>query len=160
MWCQTPARYIAGSYQNQDALGTNQPVLDALSQSSSASFVARACRFGYSLLMDMHSMPHEAVAHLGNSKQGIEVVLGDRYGASADIAFGDLIEQAFENNGFRVSRNVPFAGAYITQHYGQPEQSKHVVQVEIDRTLYLDEGSIRPSENFEVMKTRLRGVLR
>ena len=116
-------------------------------------------RFGYSLLMDMHSMPHDAVAHLGTSNKRIEVVLGDRYGASADIALGDLIEQAFENNGFRVSRNVPFAGAYITQHYGQPLQSKHVVQVEIDRTLYLDEGSIRPSENFEVMKTRLRGVL-
>ena len=58
-----------------------------------------------------------------------------------------------------MSRNVPFAGAYITQHYGQPLQSKHVVQVEIDRTLYLDEGSVKPSENFEVMKTRLRGVL-
>ena len=116
-------------------------------------------RFGYSLLMDMHSMPHDAVAHLGNSNKRIEVVLGDRYGSSADIALGDLIEKAFENNGFRVSRNVPFAGAYITQHYGQPEQSKHVVQVEIDRTLYLDEGSVKPSENFEVMKTRLRGVL-
>jgi len=122
--------------------------------------LARAhARFGYSLLIDMHSMPHDAVARLGKPNKGIEVVLGDRYGASADIVWGDLIEQAFACNGFRVSRNVPFAGAYITQHYGQPARSKHVVQVEIDRTLYLDEGNVRPSENFEIMKTRLKGVL-
>ena len=104
-------------------------------------------------------MPHDAVSHLGNSNKRIEVVLCDRYGASADIALGNLIEQAFERNGFCVSRNVPFAGAYITQNYGKPGQSKHVVQVEIDRTLYLDESSVRPSENFEVIKTRLKGVL-
>ena len=60
---------------------------------------AHAC-FGYSLLIDMHSMPHEAVAHLGKPNQGIDVVLGDRYGASADIALGDLIEQAFETHKF------------------------------------------------------------
>ena len=115
--------------------------------------------FGYFVLIDMHSMPHDAVAHLGKPNHGIDVVLGDRYGASADIVLGDLIEQAFESEGFRVSRNVPFAGAYITQRYGQPGQSKHVVQVEIDRTLYLDEGDVRPSESFDNMKARLKAVL-
>lgn len=148
-----------GKLSKQDALARIdqywRPYHRALQQ-----LLARAHdRFGYSLLIDMHSMPHDAVAHLGNSNKSIEVVLGDRYGASADTALGDLIEKAFENYGFCVSRNVPFAGAYITQHYGQPGQSKHVVQVEIDRTLYLDEGSVSPSENFEVMKTRLSNVL-
>ena len=119
---------------------------------------AHAC-FGYSLLIDMHSMPHEAVAHLGKPNQGIDVVLGDRYGASADIALGDLIEQAFETHKFRVSRNVPFAGAYITQRYGQPGQSKHVVQVELDRALYLDEVEVAPSERFEELKDCLKSVL-
>ena len=117
---------------------------------------AHAC-FGYSLLIDMHSMPHEAV-HILKPNQGIDVVLGDRYGASADIAFGDLIEQAAETHKFRVSRNVPFAGAYITQRYGQPGQSKHVVQVELDRALYLDEVEVAPSEALK-LKDRLKSVL-
>ncbi|MGA0371943.1 MAG: N-formylglutamate amidohydrolase, partial [Paracoccaceae bacterium] len=81
-------------------------------------------------------------------------------GASADIALGDLIEQAFETQKFRVSRNVPFAGAYITQRYGQPGQSKHVVQVELDRALYLDEVEVAPSERFGELKDRLKSVLR
>ena len=148
-----------GKLSKQDALARIDQYWSPYHRALQRLLARAHARFAYSLLIDMHSMPSDAVAHLGKPNKGIEVVLGDRYGASADIAFGDLIERAFEGNGFRVSRNVPFAGAYITQRYGQPGRSKHVVQVEIDRSLYLDEDNIRPSENFEVMKTRLRGVL-
>ena len=148
-----------GKLSKQDALARIDQYWSPYHRALQRLLARAHARFAYSLLIDMHSMPNDAVAHLGKPNKGIEVVLGDRYGASTDIALGDLIEQAFEGNGFRVSRNVPFAGAYITQRYGQPVRSKHVVQVEIDRSLYLDEDNIRPSENFEVMKTRLRGVL-
>jgi N-formylglutamate amidohydrolase len=65
------------------------------------------------------------------------------------------IEQAFVSAGFKVARNAPFAGAYITQHYGRPSRRQHVVQVEIDRALYMDEAAIRPLPEFASVKRRL-----
>ncbi len=115
--------------------------------------------FGYSLLIDMHSMPYEAVSHMNNTQQSMEVVIGDRFGASANIVFADVIENVFENHGFSVSRNIPFAGAYITQRYGHPKKSKHAIQIELNRKLYLDEEKILPSENFKNFKDRLEKVI-
>ena len=115
--------------------------------------------FGYSLLIDMHSMPHEAVEHISNKQQGVEVVIGDRFGASANIALTDMIENVFEKHCFRVSRNIPFAGAYITQRYGQPTKSRHAIQIELNRGLYLNEEKVLPSANFKNFKDRLEKVL-
>lgn len=64
----------------------------------------------------------------------------------------DAVESAFTAVGLRVARNSPFAGAYVTQHYGRPSRHQHVIQVEIDRRLYMDEATIRPSEDFAAFK--------
>jgi N-formylglutamate deformylase len=58
-----------------------------------------------------------------------------------------------------VARNTPFAGAYVTQAYGRPLMDQHVVQVEIDRSLYMDEAMIQPSSQFETLRRRLAGVV-
>ncbi|WP_122074251.1 N-formylglutamate amidohydrolase [Pseudophaeobacter sp. EL27] len=106
-------------------------------------------RFGHSVLIDCHSMPHEAVATLPARGSVLpEVVLGDRFGASAGAAVMDQIEEAFVGAGLRVARNAPFAGAYITRTYGRPSRGQHAVQVEIDRSLYMNEAKVRPNENF------------
>jgi N-formylglutamate amidohydrolase len=110
-------------------------------------------RFGKVILLDWHSMPHEAIE--GFSQGGSptpDVVLGDRFGAAADGLLVAQIEDAFALEGLRVSRNSPFAGAYITQHYGRPAQGQHVVQVEIDRSLYMDEVTLQPRADFEAVK--------
>ncbi|MFV2003305.1 MAG: N-formylglutamate amidohydrolase, partial [Paracoccaceae bacterium] len=65
------------------------------------------------------------------------------------------IEAAFGDAGLRVTRNTPFAGAYTAQHYGRPSRAQHVIQIEIDRSLYMDEATIRPNANFD----ELRGVI-
>ena len=73
--------------------------------------------FGQTILIDCHSMPHEAMDSVARS--GIrrpEVVLGDRFGAAADEAIVDRVEEAFRDAGLVVTRYTPFAGAYITQH--------------------------------------------
>ena len=116
-------------------------------------------QFGYSLLVDMHSMPHEAIAYLGRLQRGAQIVLGDRFGASADLALVEIVETALAESGLCVSRNVPFAGAYITQNYGRPGQSRHVVQIEIDRSLYLDEGSVELSEDFHDFRKQIGTAL-
>lgn len=105
--------------------------------------------FGCSILIDCHSMPHEAIeAHSKPGKPKPEVVLGDRFGAAAGGDVMDRVEAAFVGAGLRVVRNAPFAGAYITQAYGRPQSNQHVVQIEIDRALYLDETRVEPSRNF------------
>ena len=106
--------------------------------------------FGRAVLVDFHSMPHEAVqsvAQVGFSRP--EVVLGDRFGAAAGGDIVDRIETIFLEAGLRVSRNAPFAGAYITQVYGRPSRGHHAIQIEIDRALYMNEQFVRPNGNFD-----------
>jgi N-formylglutamate deformylase len=88
-----------------------------------------------------------------------DVVLGDRFGAAASGDVMDRVEAAFQAAGFVVTRNTPFAGAYITQAYGRPSRGQHAVQVEIDRSIYMSERLIRPSAQFEDVKARLRTVI-
>ncbi len=105
--------------------------------------------FGEVLLVDCHSMPHEAIeAHSRPGSPRPEVVLGDRFGAAAAPVMMDLVEAAFRAAGLRVARNAPFAGAYIAQAYGRPSRGMHVIQVEIDRSLYMDEARIEPRADF------------
>ena len=117
--------------------------------------------FGQAILIDCHSMPHEAmdsVAQRGPRRP--EIVLGDRFGAAADSEIMDRIEAAFAAAGLVVTRNTPFAGAYITQAYGRPARARHAVQIEIDRALYMNERLIRPNRNFEEFRRLMRGVVR
>lgn len=116
--------------------------------------------FGQAVLLDFHSMPHEAldaVARPGTPRP--QVVLGDRFGASAANEVVEVLEQAFLEAGLVVSRNAPFAGAYITQRYGRPSKGHHAIQVEIDRSLYMNERMVRPNGNFDVMKQIITQVL-
>jgi len=116
--------------------------------------------FGQAILVDCHSMPHEAMeAATRAGKNRPDVVLGDRFGASAAEAVVTEIEAAFCEAGFTVARNMPFAGAYVTQHYGRPSAGYHTVQVELDRALYMDERRIRPNAGFDRLKRALDGVI-
>ncbi len=116
--------------------------------------------FGSALLIDCHSMPHEAVESLCKGRcENPEIVVGDRFGAAADRDIVEQIEAAFREAGFRVARNAPFAGAYSTQHYGRPSQNQHVVQIEIDRSLYMDEARLEPSHRFGEIHRILTGIM-
>ncbi len=116
--------------------------------------------FGEATLIDCHSMPHEALeSHARPGQPRPDVVLGDRFGAAAGREVVDRIEAAFAAAGLRVARNAPFAGAYITQAYGRPSRRVHVVQVEIDRALYMDEGRVEPSADFPAFRALIAGVV-
>ena len=117
-------------------------------------------RHGQAVLIDCHSMPHEAMD--GVARGGMrrpDVVLGDRFGAAASGEVVDRVEAAFVDAGFVVTRNSPFAGAYITQAYGRPSRGQHAVQVEIDRALYMNERLIRPNGDFEAVQAALQQVV-
>lgn len=116
--------------------------------------------FGQSILIDWHSMPHEAIEHHGRpGALRPEVVLGDRFGASASADWTDRVEAAFQDAGLRVARNSPFAGAFIAQSYGRPASGRHVIQIEIDRALYLDEARVIPLPRFEQFRQLIGAVI-
>jgi N-formylglutamate amidohydrolase len=116
--------------------------------------------FGEVLLIDCHSMPHEAIdAHARPGQPRPEVVLGDRFGASARRDLVERVEAAFSAAGLRTVRNAPFAGAHITQAYGRPSRGMSVIQVEIDRSLYMDEATIEPRPDFEAFRALMAGVV-
>ena len=116
--------------------------------------------FGEAVLIDCHSMPHEAIAgYAAPGRPCPEVVLGARFGASAGGAITERVEAAFADAGLRVARNTPFAGAFIAQQYGRPAQGCHVIQVEIDRALYMDERRIVRGSGFDAFRAVLEGVM-
>lgn len=116
--------------------------------------------FGWAILIDCHSMPHEAIeAHTRFGQPCPDVVLGDRYGAAAGRDVMERVEAAFAKAGLRVARNAPFAGAYVTQAYGRPQRGVHVVQVEIDRALYMDEALVAPLPGFDAFRDRCHAVM-
>jgi N-formylglutamate amidohydrolase len=101
---------------------------------------------GEAVLIDCHSMPS---ASLGPSTVGRpDIVLGDRYGSSAAPQLVDAAEAIFVDLGFNVARNRPYAGGFITEHYGQPGGGVHALQIEISRGLYMDETTIKPHEGY------------
>jgi N-formylglutamate amidohydrolase len=110
-------------------------------------------RFGYAILIDCHSMPSASISQTGRPRP--EFVLGDRFGASCDTRLTRLLKEALARLGYDVQLNRPYAGGYITEHYGRPRQGVHALQLEINRGLYLDESAITPSRGFADLKKDL-----
>jgi N-formylglutamate amidohydrolase len=124
---------------------------------------ARAAH-GMAVLVDWHSMPEAAArtAVTPRHGKGCDIVLGDRYGSACTQKLTNLVERELEAMGYRVARNAPYAGGYTTEHYGKPQQRTHALQVEINRSLYMDEKTLEPTAGLDRLKTdvaRLTGVL-
>jgi len=103
--------------------------------------------FGVAVLIDCHSMPSALAAP--------DIVLGDRYGASAAPQLTARAEAAFSREGFSVARNTPYAGGHTTTLYGRVASGRHALQIEINRALYLNEDKIARKASFELVRTRL-----
>ena len=100
---------------------------------------------GMAIQIDWHSMPSAAAAQARSGK-GCDMVLGDRFGAACSPLLTRLVEQTLEAMGYRTVRNAPYAGGYTTEHYGRPIKGVHALQIEINRSLYLDEATTEPTE--------------
>jgi len=103
--------------------------------------------FGYAVLIDCHSMPSNVRA--SETRHRADFVVGDRYGTSCARALTERCAEFLRALGYSVSLNKPYAGGFITEHYGQPAKGVHALQVEVNRGLYMDEGTFAPSAGFE-----------
>lgn len=115
--------------------------------------------FGWCLLIDCHSMP--SVGGPMDQDPGmarVDFVLGDCYGASCDGTITRHVETVLSAAGYTVTRNIPYSGGYTTVHYGRPSSGIHVLQVEINRSLYMDENSFTRTAGFEELARCMKGL--
>ncbi|ABD86351.1 N-formylglutamate amidohydrolase [Rhodopseudomonas palustris] len=103
-------------------------------------------RFGAVIVVDCHSMPSVGLSR--DEPRRPDVVIGDRYGTSCVALIADVVEQAMTARGYAVGRNKPYAGGFITEHYGNPSSGLHAVQVELNRAIYMDERLRERSARF------------
>jgi N-formylglutamate amidohydrolase len=114
--------------------------------------------FGLAVLIDCHSMPSNPIADHGGGRP--DFVLGDRYGTSCSGELTRVAAERLKAQGYAVALNKPYAGGYITEHYGRPQAGRHALQVEINRSLYMNETSFDKSRRFERLKRDLEQMVR
>ena len=106
-------------------------------------------------VIDCHSMPSRQP---GRSNMP-DIVLGDRFGSSCSARLTSLVERFFRRHNLSVARNAPYAGGYTTRRYGRPRRGTHVLQIEINRGLYMDEIAIEKSAGFAKLQSQLTELI-
>ena len=102
--------------------------------------------FGTVIVVDCHSMPSVGVSR--EEPKRPDIVIGDRYGTSCAPVLADTVEETMRGLGYSVGRNKPYAGGFITEHYGNPASGLHTIQLELNRAIYMDERRRVRSERF------------
>jgi N-formylglutamate amidohydrolase len=113
--------------------------------------------FGTCILVDAHSMPSSGLDRDGPAKP--DIILGDRFGTSAAAYVTDIAEAAFTRLGLSVTRNRPYAGGFITEHYGSPRSGVHTLQIEINRALYMNEATLMPHAGFAALEQAVASAM-
>jgi N-formylglutamate deformylase len=113
--------------------------------------------FGCALLIDCHSMPGNV--RINGSGVRPDIIIGDRYGTSASSDLSRLALKLLEDMGFSAVRNKPYAGGFITEHYGRPARGLHALQIEINRSLYIDEATLQKKPDFSKIAGSMRQFL-
>ena len=147
----------------EDALGRIEALYRPYHKALQGLLQATQERFGGCLLVDCHSMPSGQLAPelgAGDGNKPADIVLGDCFGTSSAPAVTDIAKAALEASGFTVALNKPYAGGFTTHHYGRPREGVHVLQVEINRALYMDEKLVRRGPGLPALKCRLGPLMR
>jgi len=114
-------------------------------------------RFGYAILIDCHSMPSSIASQSSPARP--QFVLGDRFGHACDLRLTRYLRDAIGAKGYDVQLNRPYAGGFITEHYGKPQRGIHAIQVEVNRGLYMDEKAIRLTSGFDTLRGHLEDII-
>lgn len=129
---------------------------DPYHQALSDALSALRARFGCALLIDLHSMPPLKPEGEGPVAR---IVVGDRYGRSAGARLCDLAMRTLAQRGFEVALNHPYAGGYVLERHGRPTRDVHALQIEIDRSLYLDDALSQPGAGMDTMRDTIRHLV-
>ena len=110
---------------------------------------ARRARFGGVWHINCHSMPAVGDALADDpGRLRADFVLGDRDGTTCEAALTGLVAQAARAMGYSVAVNDPYKGVEIVRKHGRPAENRHSLQIELKRTLYMDEDTLVPNEGY------------
>ncbi len=110
---------------------------------------ARFRRFGAVWHLNCHSMPAVGDARSDDpGRERADFVLGDRDGSTCEPGFTRLVADTLRQLGYAVAVNDPYKGVEIVRKHGRPSEQRHSLQLEIKRTLYMDEQTFEPSAGF------------
>jgi len=110
---------------------------------------------GRALLIDCHSMPGRGP----NGDKRADIILGDRFGRSCRTEITSHLEQIFRSMGYSVVRNHPYAGGYVTHHYGNPDMNVDAIQIEINKDLYLNATTMEPHSGMKSLSADFEKVV-
>lgn len=119
-----------------------------------AALEAARARFGIAVLLDVHSMPP-----LGAPTSAPRLVLGDRFGRSAGGRFVSRIEAVARVHGVATAANAPYSGGHILERHAAPRRGVHAIQLEFDRSLYLDAALDGPGPGLPATAALLRAIV-
>jgi N-formylglutamate amidohydrolase len=106
-------------------------------------------QFGHVLLIDCHSMPSiGGPTEKDAGRRRVDFILGDCFGTSCAPALSAQVADWLRSAGYSVQFNDPYAGGFITRHYGRPATGRHALQIEINRSLYMKEQTVEQSDDF------------
>ena len=114
-----------------------------------AELIRDAGQIGPALLVDCHSMPSDMFGVDG------DIIIGNNHGTAAAHEIVNEAVTFLSREGLDVRLNTPFAGGYITQHYGRPHDGVSALQIEISRALYLDEAKLELKPGWEKLASIL-----
>jgi N-formylglutamate amidohydrolase len=105
--------------------------------------------FGFAVLVDCHSMP--GGIRIGDSGVRPDFIVGDRFGTSASALLSEHAIALLSAMGYVVAHNKPYAGGFITEHYGRPARHLHALQIEVNRGLYMNERTLEKTAGFAAL---------
>lgn len=139
----------------RDALQRIAAVHAPYHQRLAALIDGAAAAHGYALLVDCHSMPPLPIAHRGRPR----FVIGDAAGATAPEAVVRWIEAYLRRAGHHTARNAPYSGGYTTRFHAARARRRFAVQIEIDRSLYMDVETLERHAGFAAIAELLTGMV-
>jgi len=100
---------------------------------------------GYAIMIAAHSMPSQGRdPTTGALARRADIVPGTHGRTSADPRLIELVDAHFRAAGLTVAHDTPYRGGWSTRYYGRPREGVHVVQIEINRDLYVHEPTSKP----------------
>jgi N-formylglutamate deformylase len=154
--------------ENMEIYARRVPVEDALRRideiykpyhAALRSLIARThVKFGFGVLIDCHSMPGNI--RVSGSNVRPDFIIGDRYGTSASADLSRFAMHILDEMGFTAVRNKPYAGGFITEHYGRPSRGLHAIQIEVNRALYVDEMTLQKRPDFNIVADAITAFMR
>ena len=112
-------------------------------------------KFKRVLIIDMHSMPSETIY----SNKLADFVIGNNFGKSSSEASIKILSNLIKSYGYSVSINNPYSGGFITKNYSSIDKNIQCIQLEIKKSLYMNEKDFYKNENFEKFSMNLKQII-